>query len=387
MNRLRGMPVTGFGWMVAAVGVGCWAAAWLTGWEELAVAAVALLFAFVLALVFAIGRSDFEVDLSLDPQRVTVGERANGMLAVRNVGARLSLPVAVELTVGDSASVFRVPPLGRESVHDELFTIPTVRRAVVAVGPASTVRGDPVGLVRREHRWTSSIDLFVHPRIAPLDRLGSGFLRDLEGQTTQDLSPSDVAFHTLREYVPGDDLRHIHWKTTARVGTLMVRQFVDTRRSLLAVLITTDAVGYASDDEFELAVSMAASIGVRSVRDGQTVRVIAGSEEIPARTPVSMLDAMSGIVFDAGAGALGDAVSVGNRIAADASLVVVATGSATPPDELRSTIARLKSDGQVLVLRADLDGPSEVRGVGDTLLFNVPTLDEFARLMFQASRA
>ncbi len=89
-------------------------------------------------------------------------------------------------------------------------------------------------------------DLYVHPRISSLERLGSGFLRDLEGQTTQDLSPSDVAFHTLREYVPGDDRRHVHWKTTARIGKLMVRQFVDTRRSFLSIVISTDPADYAS---------------------------------------------------------------------------------------------------------------------------------------------
>lgn len=386
-RSLRAGPVTRLGWSVALLAPVCWVAAWLTGWEELAVAAGTLLALVVLASLFAIGRSDYEVELMLDPQRVGVDDPSHCVLVVRNAGSRASLPASVELGVGEAVHALRVPALASGSEHRDQFAAPTDKRAVITIGPASTVRGDPAGLIRRVHRWTSSIDLFVHPRLAPLDRLGSGFLRDLEGQTTQDLSPSDVAFHTLREYVPGDDLRHIHWKTTARIGTLMVRQFVDTRRSLLAVLLSTDAAEFAGETEFELAVSMAASIGVRSLRDGQTVRAVVGEHEIPSSTPVALLDAAAGITARDGAGGLVRTVSRANRVAADASLVVAVTGSSVPLDEVRATVGRLKSDGVVLVLRADLNGGSETRSLGDLILFNVPTLDEFGRLMFQASRS
>ena len=139
-------------------------------------------------------------------------------------------PIRLELRVGAAVARFNLPSLASGRQHDELFVIPTSRRAVVEVGPARTVRGDPLGLLRREVAWTGVTELFVHPRIVGLDPLGSGLLRDLEGQSSNDISMSDLAFHTLRDYAAGDDRRYIHWRTSARTGQLMVRQFVDTRR-------------------------------------------------------------------------------------------------------------------------------------------------------------
>lgn len=378
--------ITGLGRVVGAVGLLCWVGAWFTGWEELAIIASICLVALAIAVLFTLGKSDFEIDLELQPQRVVVGERAGGEMLVRNVGGRRSLPVRVELTIGKGAASFRVPSLADGAEHDELFSVPTSRRAIIPVGPASTVRGDPVGLLRREHEWTTSTDLYVHPRISSLERLGSGFLRDLEGQTTQDLSPSDVAFHTLREYVPGDDRRHVHWKTTARIGKLMVRQFVDTRRSFLSIVISTDPADYADPDEFELAISMASSIGVKALRDDQTVTVIAGDRTVPSPRPVSLLDSMSGIELTDRHGSLIEGVGVANRVSADASIVALAVGSTSTVPDVRAAAARLKADARVLVFRADPDGDSSFRTIGETSIINAPTLDEYSRLLFQVSQ-
>ena len=100
-----------------------------------------------------------------------------------------------------------------------------------------------------------------------LDEAASGFLRDLEGTPSSDLSSSDIAFHALRDYTPGDDRRHVHWRTTARTGKLMVRQFEETRRSHVVVALDNLADHYASEDEFELAVSAAASISAQTMRE------------------------------------------------------------------------------------------------------------------------
>ena len=90
---------------------------------------------------------------------------------------------------------------------------------VIPVGPATSVRGDPIGLIRRQVSWAEQTEVFVHPRTTRLEPFGSGLLRDLEGRTTEDVSMSDLAFHTLREYVPGDDRRYIHWRSSAKVGS------------------------------------------------------------------------------------------------------------------------------------------------------------------------
>ena len=386
--RLRAVwrSIAELGRVVGAVGLTCWIGAWLTGWEELAIIAATCLVALAIAVLFTLGKNDYEIDLELQPQRVVVGERAGGQMIVRNLGGRRSLPVRVELAIGQGAASFRIPSLGDGEEHDELFSVPTNRRAIISVGPASTVRGDPVGLLRREHEWTTSTDLYVHPRVSSLERLGSGFLRDLEGQTTQDLSPSDVAFHTLREYVPGDDRRHVHWKTTARIGKLMVRQFVDTRRSFLSIVLSTDPADYASSDEFELAVSMVASIGVKALRDDQTVSFIAGNRTVPSARPVSLLDSTSGIELTDHHGSLIGGVAVANRVASDASIVAIGVGSTSNVADVRSAATRLKADARVLVFRANPEGVSSFRTIGETSIVNAPSLDEYSRLLFQVSQ-
>lgn len=387
MIRAALRAVTGLGWTVLAVGAICWVVAWWLDWEELSVIVATTILATLIGIAFTLGKSDYEIDLTLSPQRVVVGERASGEMIVRNVAPRRSLPVRVELTIGEGAASFRVPTLASGGEHDELYTIPTNRRAVIPVGPASTVRGDPIGLLRREHAWTESTDLYVHPQISTLDRLGSGFLRDLEGQTTQDLSPSDVAFHTLREYVPGDDRRHVHWKTTARIGTLMVRQFVDTRRSYLGIVMSTEPADYANDDEFELAVSMAASIGVRALRDDQTVTFVAGGSTVPAASATNLLDSSAGIEPDEARGGLDHGIAEANRSAADASIIALCVGSTVEIADLRGFSARLKADARVLIFRADLAGDPGYRAVGETSVINAPTLEDYSQLLFQVSQS
>src|SRR5690625_5413082 len=150
--------------------------------------------------------------------------------------------------------------------HEELFAVPTRRRAVLVVGPVRSVRDDPLSLMRRQVTGARPQELFGHPRTVRLDEAASGFLRDLEGTPSSDLSSSDIAFHALRDYAPGDDRRHVHWRTTARTGKLMVRQFEETRRSHVVVALDDLAEHYASDEEFELAVSAAASIAAQTLK-------------------------------------------------------------------------------------------------------------------------
>ena len=191
-------------------------------------------------MLLAVGRTQVAIRTQVDPVRVTVGEPASGRIEVTNESRRPLLPLLVELPVGISAARFTLPPLAPGGAHEELFVVPTNRRGVIPVGPATTVQGDPLGLVRRTLRWTDVTELFVHPRTISLESVGAGLLRDLEGETTQDLSMSDLAFHALREYQPGDDRRYIHWRSSAKAGRLLVRQFLDTRRSHLSIVVDAD---------------------------------------------------------------------------------------------------------------------------------------------------
>ena len=99
------------------------------------------------------------------------------------------------------------------------------------------------GIFSRDVVWTPVREVLVRPHLLPIESLGAGLLRDLEGVSTDAVSQSDLAFHALREYVPGDDLRHIHWRSSAKVmassgeSSLLVRQYLDTRRSHATIVV------------------------------------------------------------------------------------------------------------------------------------------------------
>lgn len=384
LQRLRPWiePITAIGWLVAAMSTVGWFFAWQLGWEEMAVLAGACLMALVVAVPFTLGRMDLETELRLQPKRVVAGERAGGELVVRNPGSVRSLPLSIELIVGSGMAQFTVPSLAPGAVHDELFTLPTNRRAVLQVGPVSSVRSDPLGLVRRERRWSGMEELFIHPHTSRLDRLGAGFLRDLEGQATNELSPSDIAFHTLREYVPGDDRRHIHWRTSAKQNKLMVRQFVDTRRSELVVMISELAADYRDEAEFELAVSLAASFALRALRDEQTVRFVGGGRPMGSSTGQTLLDSCARLDPRSKGGDLLDCVGIANRVAGGATMVVLVTGSISTQESVRQAASLVATQGRMLLFRADTEGVLRRRQLGQMTTLDVPALDQFERGLF-----
>lgn len=269
------------------------------GWIELTGLGVTLLAIVAAAGPWTAGRGPRHVSLVAAPQRVMVGGRAVARVtasAPEQHGVR-GVRIEVPTRSGQGArrlavDVERLRP-GDTARHE--LRLPTDRRSVIEIGPVQAVRADPFGVMRRTVATGEVHRLYVHPVVVPLPSIGSGLLRDLEGRTTADPSPSDATFHALREYLPGDDWRHVHWRTSARQGRLMVQQFVDNRRAELTVQIAGAAAEYADDDEFELAVSVAASIGVRALTDGIRLRVGGVLDRRPTPTPVALLDALSGV--------------------------------------------------------------------------------------------
>jgi uncharacterized protein (DUF58 family) len=351
------------------------------GWGALVSALAAVL---ALALVMTVGRERYEVVLDLADRRVKVGERAVGRLTVRNASRRRSLPARIELPVGAGGADLALPSLAGGAEHDDLFAIPTSRRAVVVVGPVRSVRGDPLGLARRSLRWTEPVELFVHPRLVSLTGASAGLLRDLEGQATRDLSDSDLSFHALRDYVAGDDRRYIHWRTTARRGVLMVKQFEDTRRTQTALALSTDPRDYADDDEFELAVSTIASIGVQVLAEQRDLVVLAGPGRLRVGTRPSLLDDCSAVSAEIG----GTGVSgLGRRIARQApqaSVVVLVTGSVPSPADLRSGARHVTVGTRTLVMTCSPGAEIGVRTQGALSLGTLGGLDDLPRVLRRA---
>ena len=114
-------------------------------------------------------------------------------------------------------------------------------------------------------------------------------IRDQEGIPSDEISMSDLAFHALREYVPGDELRHVHWRSSAKASKLLIRQYHDTLRSHLTVVVDDDSGSYGDPEDFETAVSVAAWSLPGPTRTGWTCPCCAASTRSPAEvsTPSS----------------------------------------------------------------------------------------------------
>ncbi|MEW1835181.1 DUF58 domain-containing protein [Microbacterium sp. NPDC079995] len=366
------------GWVVMAGAVILWITAFTLGWQEAFVAAVVATVLVLLCVVFLFGRTAYEVDLDLTRTRVVVGERAVGALSLANRTSRSLLPSEVVLPVGSGRGLFQVPRLAPGAEHEELFAIPTTARGVLAVGPVSVLRGDPLGLFERTHDRRQAVDLFVHPRTLPLEGLSLGQMRDLEGLPDQHLARDDVSFHALRDYQPGDDLRHVHWKSTARTGTLMVREYEQTRRSHFVVALSTHPGEYRDPEEFETAISVAGSIGLRALRDSRTLDVRTSAGKIRAETGRRYLDSLSAL--EPSKPREGGIVALAGILAAhspDAAVAVLICGSTVDAGQLRLACSRVPFGVRTLAIIADgrLEAPV-LRRVGDADVVALGELDQ-----------
>lgn len=384
-------PVTGLGWTCIVLGVAAWVVGWRAGWYEFMVLSAAMLLALLIAVPFLFSRALLDASLEVEPDRVIAGERAVGRLVVRNSRSMRILPNRVELVVGQGVARFDLPSLAPGAHHEELFVVPTRRRAVIPVGPVLSVSGDPLGLLRREVAWSETHELIVHPRVTRLDALGSGFLRDLEGQSTNHLSSSDIAFHTLRDYVPGDDRRFVHWRTSARTGRLMVRQFVDTRRSHAAVVLDLEPSSYEpaetdpEGDELELAVSVAASLSLRVLRDEQALTIIAGGARQPSVGGRPALDGLARLTALRG-GDLPSCSTALSRDAADASIAFLVSGRSATLGQMRQTLRGLSADVRVISIRCRRGSQGTLREAAGLTLLELGELSQLAGLLRAAVR-
>ena len=361
-------PVTTAGVVVAVTGAVTYLAGWGFGWIEMTTAGTACLLALASAVLFVIGRLRLRTTRSISAERVIAGEHVTATLTVANDRSMRTRPLRLEEKLPTEAKRFVVPALQRGDTTSYSYEIPTEKRGVLAIGPAMLTRTDPLHLLRRQAVQRDADQLWVHPKHCPLPPMPAGFAKDLEGPTTDSSPDGDVAFHTLREYEPGDDYRHIHWMSTARAGRPIVRHYVDNRRPELLVILDTDT-GAMTEAEFEVAVQAVASIGVSAFLHNEPISVWLDSGPLLGRTRpggrrdlldqlslVDQRDDASAPTADTGAtttghvNALVDATLLALRTEPSPSAVVLVTGAAQPED-LVAYSTRVNRHAKVVVTR------------------------------------
>lgn len=273
------MPTTR-GWALLGAGLALVALWWLLGDEELLLAA-----AFsVVAVGAAVGYTQ------IHQPNLTIGRRL-GSTAVHNgdtVQVTLSLRNTGDRTIRNLAIVDEVEDLGvasfevaRIDAHDSItatYRVVCRPRGIYRVGPARASASDPIGLAELPGQDGPIDQLVVYPTVETLDGFPVVRGQDptMAASRPEHSQRGGEDFYTLREYQRGDDLRRVHWPSSARTDRLMIRQLETPWQSRALVMLDVRSFVYESSEAFETAVSGAASVVTHLVRSGFDADLWAG---------------------------------------------------------------------------------------------------------------
>jgi uncharacterized protein (DUF58 family) len=338
---------------VLSAGVTAAGCALLLGQRDLLRVGV-LLAAVPLLAVFVLGRSRYRLSCSrqLEPVRVQVGVASRVVLEVANVSStRCGLVLAEEQVpyVLGSRPRFVLPGLEPGERRAVSYPVRSDVRGRFPIGPLTLTMTDPFGMGEHRRGFSVRDELVVIPTIVPLPAIGlrgdwngSG---DTRPRAFAAAGEDDV---TTREYRHGDDLRRVHWRSTARRGEIMVRREEQPWQSRATLLLDRRRSAHRGDgvtSTFEWAVSAIASLAVHLTGRGYTLRMVDGSAS-DRTTGLPWSDGRAGLPATDAAGAVldvlaavtpGGSVDLSRAVAAAAhgtagGLVVAALGRLGPGD-------------------------------------------------------
>ena len=354
-EALRGLTTRGRSFLAAA-GAAALSAAILGEKDLLRVAALLAVLPLLAVLYVARSRYKLACTRSLDPHRVPVGAGSRVVLRLQNLSrlptGTLLLEDRLPYALGSRPRVV-LERLGAQQASSVAYTVRADVRGRYELGPLVVRLTDPFGLCELTRAFPSVDRLTVIPQVTalPTVRLAGEYAGSGESRARS------VAVHgeddaATREYRRGDDLRRVHWKSTARTGGLMVRREEQPWESRATIVLDTRAHGHRGEGpaaSFEWAVSAVASIGVHLRRSGYKLRLVTDSG-IDADTGEAgddglLLDYLADVRTDP----RGDVETLVERVRhrADGGLIIAVLGMLTPAET--QLLARLRGNGATCV--------------------------------------
>ncbi|MDQ2790938.1 MAG: DUF58 domain-containing protein [Pseudonocardiales bacterium] len=276
--------------------------------DLLRVAAFAILLPLLASSVVALRQAKLRADRDLVPSRITVGGDCQVHLTLHGtgrLGGRLLLEDVVPPALGSRyrAVMARLPRSGAVKLS---YPLRPVQRTVHSVGPLIVRITDPLGLAEYRPTLAGHNRLIVIPAVVSLSGLpAGGELGNGEAAGGRvGIGPGQDAV-VVRSYRQGDDLRKVHWRTSARRDELMVRVEEWPERGGATVLLDHRNAahrGSGPTSSLEYAVSLAASAYAHLRQHGQQVRlvtadglVLAGAADRTDHTIDTALDALAAL--------------------------------------------------------------------------------------------
>lgn len=285
--------LTGRGKLLLLLSFFIFVAATIVGEGDLVrVAVLVLLTPIVCWLWLLAQRPTLHVERTLDPIRIGAGQKCTVRLSVTNVSTSATSTAMLEdripYTLGDRPRLL-LEKLGSDARTIVTYGLAPQFRGKYQIGPLRAYATDPFGMTSVQQEFSTVSELVVTPRIHPLESIKMGGPSGTVAGESRALSVAisgedDVA---AREYRYGDDLRRIHWPTTAHRGELMVRreeQPWDSTATLLLDVRKSAHFGDGPESSFEWDVEAAASISRRLAADGMSSYLVTAWDDIASRT-------------------------------------------------------------------------------------------------------
>jgi len=272
------------GWTVAVGALAALVIGRVFGIVELFVIGAGLGFTVgVAVLVVRLHQPNLAITRWAHPSVLTVGDTGRVDLLIENRGGFRSPRVDLTEPVGaNNTAHMTIAPLRAGDQVTAGYRVPATRRGVLLVGPAELERRDLLGLATFQRVVVGATELTVAPQTfeLPMPALGHGVLGRHLLALSQRVGPGE--FHSLRDYVVGDEPRSIHWRASARSEELKVRQHEAQGVRRCIIVLDRDGDAYPAPvteqeaDVFERAITAAASLALSADRVGLTTRFVTG---------------------------------------------------------------------------------------------------------------
>jgi uncharacterized protein (DUF58 family) len=319
------------GWAFSGAGLALVVLWYALGDVELLLAALFLLLAQITALIVVrLRHTGIEVNRRLGSATVHDGDTTTVTLLIENQSRRAVGSILIEDDVNQlGVASFEVARLRRRESTTATYRVTCRPRGVYRVGPTMVSVSDPLGLAETRLPAGPVDRIVVYPALEELS--GFPIVRGqdpaMQASRPEHSRRGGEDFYTLREYQRGDDLRRVHWPSSAKTDELMIRQLETPWQSRALVLLDVRDASYESRDAFEKAVSGAATIVTHLVGSGFDADLWAGdAEPIDASRYGSTMEKLALVQPDAGI----DIEAVASRIRqkGGGGALVIITGTA-----------------------------------------------------------